>query len=400
MTETFKPGDESQVIEAVQWAVSNQTAMELVGRGTKRGIGNLMETGCRLDLSDLTGISLYEPEELVLAAGAGTKRADIEKELTAKGQIFAFEPPDLSHLFGSNGSGTIGGIVASGFAGPRRVQAGGVRDHVLGVRAVSGRGELFKTGGRVMKNVTGYDLPKILTGSWGTLAAMTNVTFKVLPRPETEASLAIVGLDNVTAINAMSRALGSAVNVSGAAHVPGARTLLRIEGIAPSVAARIETLKSLLASFGSIDVLPADVSRDVWQKVRDVRLVGAEDAERAIWRVSVPPTQGAKVLAKIEQAIEVNSFFDWGGGLIWLEIVGQDRACAAEIRGAIAGTGGHATLIRAPEKSRAGSAVFQPQSDVLAMLAGRLKNVFDPENILNPGRMHSLRDTKDNAAEA
>lgn len=393
MTETFKPTSEQQVVEAVQWARGSKTAMELVGTKSKQAIGNLMETGCGLDLSDLTGISLYEPEELVLGAGAGCLLSDIEKELDDKGQAFAFEPPDFSHLLGSNShnisSGTLGGMTASGFAGPRRVIEGGVRDHVLGVRAVSGRGEVFKTGGRVVKNVTGYDLPKILTGSWGTLAAMTQITFKVLPKPETEATLALIGLDNETAMKAMSTALGAPLEVSGAAHVPRARTLLRLEGIIPSVMARLESLRTLLSSYGEIDVLDRDVSRDVWRNVRDVRLIGSE-ADNAIWRISVPPSQGAKVLAKIEQAINVNAYFDWGGGLIWLEVVDQDRACAAEIRGAIGADGGHATLIRASEKSRAGSSVFQPQSAPLAMLAGRLKGAFDPQGILNPGRMQSV----------
>ena len=389
MVETFKPENENQVVEAVQWALSSKTAMELVGTRSKQAVGNLMDTGCGLDLSSLTGVSLYEPEELVLAAGAGSLLSDIEKELEDNGQAFAFEPPDLSHLLGSNLRGTLGGMVASGFAGPRRVQAGGVRDHVLGVRAVSGRGEVFKTGGRVVKNVTGYDLPKILSGSWGTLAAMTQITFKVLPKPETETTLALSGLANEMAIKAMSVALGAPLEVSGAAHVPGARTLLRLEGIIPSVAARLESLKTLLGNFGEIDVLGRDVSCDVWANIRDVRLIGSAP-ENAIWRLCVPPSHGAKVLAKIEQVINVNAFFDWGGGLIWLEVLDQDRACAAEIRGAIGADGGHATLIRASDKSRAGSAVFQPQSAVLAMLAGRLKNAFDPQGILNPGRMQSM----------
>ncbi len=389
MTETFKPVNENQVTEAVQWALSEKMPMEVIGTGSKKTIGNLMETSCGLDMSGLTGILLYEPEELVLAAGAGSLLSDIQKELEEKGQAFAFEPPDLSHLLGSNSSGTLGGMVASGFAGPRRVQAGGVRDHVLGVRAVSGRAEVFKTGGRVVKNVTGYDLPKILSGSWGTLAAMTQITFKVLPKPETEATIAVIGLDNETAMKAMSAALRAPLEVSGAAHVPGARTLLRLEGITPSVKARLESLKNLLGKFGDIDVLGRDVSQDVWRNIRDVRLIGAEPGP-AVWRLSVPPSQGAKVLEKIEQKINVNSFFDWGGGLIWLEVLDQDRACGAEVRGAIGAQGGHATLIRASEKSRAGSAVFQPQSPPLAMLARRLKAAFDPQGILNPGRMQSM----------
>lgn len=388
MSEIFKPTNENQVVEAVQWALSNKKPMELVGTKSKQAIGNLMETESGLDFSNIKGISLYEPEELVLSAGSGCLLADIEQKIDAAGQAFAFEPPDLSHLLGSNSRGTLGGMVASGFAGPRRVKAGGVRDHVLGVRAVSGRGEVFKTGGRVVKNVTGYDLPKILSGSWGTLAAMTEITFKVLPKPETQTTLALIGLDNATAIKAMSAALGSPLEVSGAAHIPGTRTLLRLEGITPSVAARLESLKVLLSSFGEMSVLGRDTSQDVWRNIRDVRLIGSEPSN-AIWRLSVPPSQGAKVLEKIESAINVNAFFDWGGGLVWLEVIDQERACAAEIRGAIGAEGGHATLIRASEKSRAGSAVFQPQSAPLAMLGGRLKDAFDPKGIFNPGRMQN-----------
>jgi len=387
---TFKPENETQVVEAVQWALANETAMELTGTGSKQQIGNLTETGCGLDLSDLAGVLLYEPEELVMAAGVGSLLTDIEQELADKGQAFAFEPPNFSHLFGLDTQGTLGGMVASGFAGPRRVQAGGVRDHVLGVRAVSGRAEIFKTGGRVMKNVTGYDLPKILTGSWGTLAAMTSITFKVLPKPETEATLALIGLDNETAMKVMSKGLGAPVDVSAAAHVPGTRTLLRLEGLAPSVAARMESLKTLLAGGGEMEVLERDMSRDVWGKIRDVRLLGgkADHSDNAIWRLSVPPAQGAKVLADIEQSLKVNAFFDWGGGLIWLEVLDEDTACAAAIRGAVARFGGHATLIRAGEKSRAGAAVFQPQPAVLAALSARLKGSFDPKGILNPGRLY------------
>jgi len=387
---TFKPANEDQVVEAVQWALSGETAMELIGTGSKHKIGNHMETGCQLDLSDLSGISLYEPEELVMAAGAGSLLGDIKKELSDKDQAFAFEPPDFSHLFGQKTQGTLGGMVASGFAGPRRIQAGGVRDHVLGVRAISGRAEFFKTGGRVMKNVTGYDLPKILTGSWGTLAAMTQITFKVLPKPETEATLALIGLDNAAAMKAMSAGLGAPVDVSAAAHVPGTRTLLRLEGLSPSVAARLESLKRLLAPFGEMDVLERDMSRDVWSKIRDVRLLGtdADNRDNAIWRLSVPPSQGANVLAEIEASLKVNAFFDWGGGLIWLEVLDETTACAADIRSAVAKSGGHATLIRATEASRAGSAVFQPQSSVLTLLSERLKGSFDPKGILNPGRMY------------
>jgi len=393
MTKTFNPENEAQTVEAVAQALADKTALELLGNGSKRSIGNLMETDGLLDLSHLTGITLYEPEELVMSAGAGSSLLEITNTLAEKDQAFAFEPPDFSDLLGTDTSGdlggTLGGMVASGFSGPRRVQAGGVRDHVLGVRAVSGRAEVFKTGGRVVKNVTGYDLSKVLTGSWGTLAAMTQITFKVLPKPETEVTLAISNLDNAQAMKAMSAALGAPVEVSAAAHIPGDQTLLRLEGIAPSVGARMEHLKKVLAVFGNINVLDRDVSQNIWQEIRDVKLLGS-DHTNPVWRLSVPPSDGAKVLAEIEKSIKVKAFFDWGGGLIWLAVLDQTTACAGEIRSAVAATGGHATLIRASEQIRAGSSVFQPQSAALRMLAQRLQGAFDPQGILNPERMQRV----------
>lgn len=386
MTQTFKPESEEQVVEAVQWAVSNKQALELVGTGTKRAIGKPIDIADKLDLSALTGIDLYEPEELVLSLKSATRLADVKQLLAENNQSLAFEPPDFSHLLNSNEAGTVGGMVASGLSGPRRIQAGGVRDHVLGVRGVSGHAQLFKTGGRVMKNVTGYDLPKILTGSWGTLAAMTQLTLKVLPKPETGQTLALHGLSDEKAIAALARALAAPVDVSGGAHLPGKQTLIRVEGFEPSVKARLEHLKTALADFGDMDIIGEKESVNLWRDIRDVRLL-SNCAENALWRISVAPCDGPKVLAKITEKLEVNAFFDWGGGLIWVEVLNETRACGAEIRGAFSGLGGHATLIRAPEKSRAGSAVFQPQNEVLTALSDRLKAAFDPLDILNPGRM-------------
>lgn len=386
MTQNFKPETQDQVVEAVQWAVSNKTALNLVGTGTKCNIGKPVAIEHTLDLSGLSGVSLYEPEELVLSAHAGTPLREIEKLLADNNQCLAFEPPDLSHLMGSQNCGTIGGMVACGLSGPRRIQAGGVRDHILGVTAVSGHGQIFKTGGRVMKNVTGYDLPKVLTGSWGTLAAMIELTLKVLPKPQTSQTLAISGLSDNEAIRAMSQGLGAPVDVSGAAHLPGKQTLLRLEGFAPSVKARIGYLQKHLEHFGEMEILDVKASANIWRDIRDVRMLGASK-DTAIWRISVAPGDGAKVLDAIRARIDVNAIFDWGGGLIWLEVLNQERACGAEVRGAIAKFGGHATLVRASEKSRAGSAVFQPQNDVLTALSDRLKAAFDPLNILNPGRM-------------
>jgi len=187
MTDLLKPRDAKDVEAAVAWALAEVKTLEIVGHGSKRGIGRAAQWDLSLDLSDLSGVTLYEPEELVLSARAGTPLAEIETLLAAHNQELAFEPMDYGPVFGAPaGCGTIGGTIAANLSGPRRIKAGAARDHFLGVSAVSGRAETFKSGGRVVKNVTGYDLCKVLAGSHGTLAVMTDVTVKVLPRAETE----------------------------------------------------------------------------------------------------------------------------------------------------------------------------------------------------------------------
>jgi glycolate oxidase FAD binding subunit len=359
-------------------AVASKRPLELTGKGTRRGLGRPMQTAATLDLSGFSGIQLYEPEELILEAGAATPMAEIEKAVAAKGQQLAFEPP---------GGGTIGGMVSCNLSGPRRIKAGAARDHVLGMRGVTGRAEAFKAGARVMKNVTGYDLPKLLTGSYGTLAAFTSVTIKVLPKPETEETLVIAGLDDAAAVRAMSLALQSPCEVSGAAHLPGAApmTLLRLEGIAPSVAYRRGKLAALLKEFGKADTLPEKQSKRQWQAIRDVSPLAARP-ERCLWRISVAPSDGPRVVAQIAASADARWFYDWAGGLVWLDVPPTDDAAQAIVRSAV--TEGHATLIRAPDPVRLAVPVFQPQEAALAALTLRVKQAFDPAQILNPGRMY------------
>jgi glycolate dehydrogenase FAD-binding subunit len=377
MAEVLKPSMEAELCEAIADAAASRRPLELMGTGSKRGLGRPMQTAATLDLSGFSGIQLYEPEELILEAGAGTPLADIEKAVAKENQQLAFEPPV---------GGTIGGMVACNLSGPRRIKAGAARDHVLGMRGVTGRGDAFKAGARVMKNVTGYDLPKLLTGSHGTLAALTSVTIKVLPRPETEETLVIAGLGDAAAVRAMSLALQSPCEVSGAAHLPGAApmTFLRLEGIAPSVAYRRDKLAALLKAFGTAGTLPEKKSKKQWQAIRDVSPLAAP--ERSLWRISVAPTEGPRVIQKIASSADTRWFYDWGGGLVWLDVPSTDDAAAAIVRSAV--TQGHATLIRAPDPTRAAVPVFQPQETALAALTLRVKQAFDPAQILNPGRMY------------
>ena len=397
-TPAFRPRDEKDVAEAVAWAVAEEKPLELVGHGTKRNIGRPLQCEHTLDMSALAGVTLYEPEELVISAKAGTPLAEIDQLLTENGQELAFEPVDFGPLFGAEpGRASIGGTMAANLSGPRRIRAGAARDHFLGLKAVSGRGEAFKAGGRVMKNVTGYDLTKGVAGSWGTLVAMTEVTLKVQPAAETEKTVVIIGLDAAAAAQAMAAALGSAFEVSSAAHLPAlqtvglselggfghAMTALRLEGFASSVDYRADKLKALVAPFGAIEILTPCASRKLWADIRDVRPFAA-DGDKAVWRISTAPMAGAKMAAAIEGA---EAFYDWGGGLVWLALAEGADAGAAAVWAAVATHGGHATLIRASAATRAAVAVFQPQPAPLAALAARYKAQFDPNGVLNPGRM-------------
>ena len=380
MGKMLKPETEAELAAMI---ASSPGPFELRGTATKRGLGRPAGAETMLDLSGFSGIHLYEPDELVLEAGAGTLLAEIEKTVAAANQQLAFEPPDLSRLHGSTHAGTLGGLVACNLAGPRRIKVGAVRDHVLGFTGVTGRGDIFKAGARVVKNVTGYDLPKLLTGSYGTLAALTSVTLKVLPKPETEETLVLGGLDDAAAVRAMSLAMQSSCEVSGAAHVPGQGTFLRLEGIAPSIAYRRDKLRALLR--GTISILDAAQSASQWLAIGDVTPL-ADTPERIVWRISVAPSEAPAVLARIKSKADARYFLDWAGGLIWLDVPPTEDACEPAIRGAI--TSGHAMLVRAPAAHRSRIDVFQPQPQALAALTARVKASFDPQGRLNPGRMY------------
>jgi glycolate oxidase FAD binding subunit len=402
--EKIKPRDAAQVEQAIQWALAEDKTLEVVGRGSKRSIGRAAQWDATLDLSSLSGITLYEPAELVLSAKAGTPLAEIETLLEKSAQELAFEPADYGPLLGgAAGIGTIGGVISANLSGPRRLKAGAARDHFLGVAAVSGRGESFKSGGRVVKNVTGYDLCKLLAGSWGTLAAMTEVTVKTLPRAETEETLLVRARDEATAAQAMTAAMGSYADVSGAAHLPagpasrigelaalgGGATALRLEGVAPSVAHRKDLLAKLLAGFGPLESLGGAASRALWRAIRNVAPIasGGAGGQHHIWRISTAPTRGVEIGRRLAEAAHAETFYDWAGGLVWAALPPTDDAGAALVRALVGAAGGHATLIRAPAAVRAKVEVFEPQNAALAALTKRVREGFDPRGVLNAGRM-------------
>jgi glycolate oxidase FAD binding subunit len=404
MTDNLKPREAAEVEQTVNWALAGGKTLEIVGRGSKRAIGRAAQWDATLDLSALSGVTLYEPAELVLSAKSGTPLAEIETLVAASGQELAFEPMDYGPLLGGvAAAGTIGGALSANLSGPRRIKAGAARDHFLGVHAVSGRGETFKSGGRVVKNVTGYDLCKLLAGSWGTLAVMTDVTIKTLPRAETEETMLVFDLDDIAAGKLMAAAMGSFADASAAAHLPaaaaariaetaaahGAVTAFRLEGVAPSVVHRKAVLAKLAAPYGTSDALGEASSRAFWRAVRDVTpfAVGSPAGSRDIWRISPAPARGADIGRALVERAQADILYDWAGGLIWAALPASDDARAGLVRSAVAAAGGHGTLIRAPAGVRAAVAVFEPEPPALAALTKRVRESFDPRGVLNAGRM-------------
>jgi glycolate oxidase FAD binding subunit len=405
--DTSRVRDARDVEQVVRAAIASDQPLEIIGHGSKRQIGQPMATNALLDLSSLNAVTSYEPNELIITVQAGAPLGDVQSLIDSRNQQFAFEPVDTSVLLGTPAIGTIGGMIGAGLAGPRRIKAGGARDHLLGAHAVSGFGDSFKTGGRVVKNVTGYDLCKLLTGSWGTLAVMTEVTLKVMPKPESERTLVLRGLDDIAANRAMTAALGSAFDVSGAAHLPNsafrpaagalaglgspgqAVTLLRLEGIAASAEHRAASLSKSLASFGLAEILEDAASLSIWSSVRDIRPFAADGALGAwpLWRIVCPPAIGGALGQMLARETGGDVIYDWGGGLIWAALPPKPDAQTALVRQRVDAAGGHATLIRASEEVRHHVDVFHPQPDGLAALSERVRLSFDPKNILNRGRL-------------
>ncbi|HEV2700904.1 MAG TPA: FAD-binding protein [Steroidobacteraceae bacterium] len=364
-----RPANEAELVELLS---APGPAYELVAGGTKRGIGRPMDATL-LDLSAFNGVVDYEPGELVLTARPATPLNQVESLLAAQGQRLAFEPPVA--VLEASKEQTLGGVLMANASGSRRVTAGSARDHFIGFRAVNGRGEAFVGGGRVVKNVTGFDLPKVLAGSWGTLAALTEVTVRVVPAAESESTLLFPVESAASAVELCSQALGSTFDVSSAAVLPARGVALRLEGLAASVTTRVAGLLAVVARRPHSQLTLA-ASRQFW---RQVGAAAALERFPVLWRLSVAPRQAARIL----EAIEPEDFqLDWGGGLIW---IGAREPDAARIRAAL--QGGHATLIRANVEQRRETAAFEPQTASVAALAMRLKAAFDPRNRLNPGRM-------------
>jgi glycolate oxidase FAD binding subunit len=399
-----RPAADLELRDLLRAATARKQPLEILGAGSKRNVGRAGPVLPGVTTTALAGITLYEPTELVMSARAGTPLAQIEAELGGRGQMLAFEPIDLGPALGQPAQqGTIGGVFATNLSGARRIMAGAARDHILGVGACTGNGELVKSGGRVMKNVTGIDVARGLMGSWGTLAVLTETTFKVLPRPQSSATLALAGLPDEIAVEAMCQALGSPFEVTGTVHLQaslarrlwhaGLRaagqsiTALRLENFESFIGYRAGRLKDLLKPFGDIQVLENDSSIAFWDELRQLSIL--QNSSAPLWRISTAAKLGPKVVSDMRRYMSVDAMYDWSGGLIWAEVPPSADAGSTDIRRVMAVHGGHATLMRADPQVRASVEVFQPAEAAVARINTRLKAAFDPAGILNPGRMYA-----------
>jgi len=412
-----KPADEHGVRDVIRKVADVGATMEIVGGGTKRGVGRPAQNAMMLSTENLRGITLYEPTELVISARAGTPVRAIETELAKHNQQLPFEPIDLGRIASGPARDdethepTIGSVFATNMSGARRVYSGAARDHLLGIRAVTGHGDIFKSGGRVMKNVTGYDLCKTMAGSWGTLSVLTEVTMKVLPKPEETRTLIICGLADEMANEVLCAAMSTPFEVSGSVHMQKGMatrldhaklggvdatlakvmgdsiTALRIENVSSSVAYRMEQLKRRFGAFGDILELDNTPSLVFWRKLQDLEFL--QVGEGAVWRISTAPRSGHRIVRMVSEFMPCNAVYDWSGGLVWMEVPEVSDGGAAEIRRVVATVGGHATLVHASPAVRSAVDVFQPLEDGLSRLSKALKMTYDPKGVLNPGRMYA-----------
>ena len=388
----FSPSSEEQAADMVRTALADKNTFRIAGGGTRKALGRAVNPDMTISTQALNGITLYEPSEMVLSAKAGTPLSLIQKHLDENSQMLTFEPMDHRPLLGSQGEPTIGAIAAGNISGPRRIFGGAARDSLIGVRFVNGKGEIIKNGGRVMKNVTGLDLVKLQAGAWGTLGLLTEVTFKLLPKPEHEATLVLKELDDETAIKALCAAAGTPFEPTGLAHLPAgldgseAKTLIRLEGFKDQVSYRAGELTGVLSGFGKPDLIEGDDHQSLWTSVRDAAFL-AEPRDHAIWRLSLRPTSAPNTVEVIRQAVDCQHFFDWSGGLVWLSVSETDDAGAETIRNAVNAADGYATLVRGSDLLRSTIDVFEPQPEPLATLANGIKKSFDPNGVFNPGLM-------------
>lgn len=404
MSDIMRPATEWELKSMMTALAERGIPVEILGGGSKRAVGRPVAAPVALTTGAMRGISLYEPSELVMSVRAGTPLSQVEVELASRGQMLPFEPIDLGPALGTGaGQQTIGAVFAANLSGARRISAGAARDYLIGARGVNGHAEIFKSGGRVMKNVTGYDVARGLAGSWGTLAVLSEVTFKVLPLPDDVATLVYPDLTDDLAVELMSLALTQPFEVSGTVHLSPTLasrlkhkglaqqkrplTAIRLENFTRSITYRKQKLREILSAYGAPLELDLESSLEFWGECRRLGFLPANGTH--LWRISTKPSMAASLVASVRRHMRVEAFYDWSGGLVWLETPASADAGSADVRRAVATHGGHATLIRADEQVRRVVEVFQPLAPAVDRITRGIKEAFDPLRLLNPGRMYA-----------
>jgi len=385
-------------------ATANGTPVEIIGGHTKAHFGRPRQAYETISTHVLRGIRSYDHRDRIITVQAGCLISDIEREIHARGQMLGFEPIDVASIFGDEpGRATIGGVVASNLSGSRRVSGFGIGDSIRGVKAVAGTGEVIQTGGTVTRGADGFNLMRLLTGSWGTLAALVEISLRLQPIPEHTDTIIILGLSEEIAIEAMSGALMTPYGITGTVHLEPriasrlwfeaireqgrSVTALRLENASASASGRLAGLKDALHAYGELHVLSHQDSLSFWHELRLLSVLPY--SETPLWRISTLPSKAFEVVSGIRRYMQVDAFYDWSGGLIWLEVPQSADAGATEIRRVIASSGGHATLVRAPDHVKESIDVFEPMHSGVELMTKRLKRVFDPAGVLNRGRMYA-----------
>ena len=402
MAEIYSPSSENEVVDFIKDSYSLQTPIEISGNNSKP-IGRLIQCSKSLQFKNFNGIVEYLPEELYIKVKSGTSLALIEAELDKKNQELAFEPSDMGFLYsGKSNKGSVGGAVACNLSGSRRFRAGALRDHILGFCGVNGKGEIIKSGGTVVKNVTGYDVSKLITGSYGTLVALTEIVLKVQPKNEESQTLLINNINLKMALNVFSKAMHTSVEISGACFYPAkiskffklndldtntSITAIRLEGPKISVTERVNTLKKLFSDYKTtISVLENYQSRIFWQNTTDLQFFN--NSKNVVAKIVLPPLNADQLMNNFENE-ELKYVVDWAGNLIWVELPENDSVLLKHLRTEILKLSGHMTIIKAPNHVRIREDFLTTVDENIKVLSLKIKESFDPKKILNPGKMYS-----------
>ena len=398
----FNPSSREEIAEIIRNCYKKNIPLEINGSKSKNKIGRNFQAEKTLDLTSYSGIIDYKPEELYIKVKAGTPINSIIEELDKHDQQLAFEPVDFGFLFnGKSNNGTIGGVISCNFAGPRRFKVGSARDHLLGFQGINGKGEIIKSGGTVVKNVTGYDLCKLISGSFGTLSVLTELSVKVLPKPQTSKTLIINNPHIKKAIEYLGTALSSPSDPSGGVFYPeqfdqsftfndlthkGALTAIRIEGPSNSVDHRIKNLSAELGLLeNEYSILESVQTKIFWNKTKNLEIFS--NSKKNLLRIVVPISETLSVLQKMKP-YEINYFLDWGGSLIWVELEKISLKILREIKDITQQHSGYFTIIKVEEDLKASADVFTIDP-IKYKISEKIKKSFDPKRIFNPGKMYS-----------